>query len=156
MKHFIAHRGNLTGANVERENSPDYIIEAIDAGFDCEVDVRRIEGVLYLGHDSPRYIIELEWLLQNAHKLWIHCKNFQALNYLKRFSSLNVFYHQNDDFVLTSKNNIWSYPFSEKTSKHTITVMPEWNHWKTYNKSLGVCSDYVAYIKDSYFHTRGV
>ncbi len=36
---YISHRGNLTGINLERENSPDYIMEAVTADFDVEVDV---------------------------------------------------------------------------------------------------------------------
>jgi hypothetical protein len=153
MKYFIAHRGNLIGPNPERENSPDYIVDAINAGFDCEIDIRRIEGVLYLGHDHPRYIIDLDFLLTHSAKLWVHCKNFHALNFLLRFPELNVFFHDNDSYTLTSKTNIWSYPTDTIASKRTITVMPEWNDWKTYRKSLGVCSDYVNYIKESYYAT---
>ena len=34
----IAHRGNFAGINRDRENSPDYIEEAIAAGYNVEVD----------------------------------------------------------------------------------------------------------------------
>ena len=37
---YIAHRGNIRGPNPERENSPDYIDEAIQSGYYVEVDVR--------------------------------------------------------------------------------------------------------------------
>ena len=36
---LIAHRGNIDGPNPERENSPEYIEEALKAGYDVEVDV---------------------------------------------------------------------------------------------------------------------
>ena len=52
---FISHRGNLDGLNPDRENSPDYIDEAIKLGFDVEVDVRTKDGQLWLGHDEPQY-----------------------------------------------------------------------------------------------------
>ena len=35
----ISHRGNINGKIIERENSPDYIEEAVTAGYFCEVDV---------------------------------------------------------------------------------------------------------------------
>ena len=35
----ISHRGNINGKIVERENSPEYIQEAVTAGYFCEVDV---------------------------------------------------------------------------------------------------------------------
>jgi len=38
-KIFIAHRGNIGLANSKKENSPEYIDEAIKAGFDVEIDV---------------------------------------------------------------------------------------------------------------------
>ena len=31
---LISHRGNLNGVNVKKENSVDYIEEALDQGFD--------------------------------------------------------------------------------------------------------------------------
>ena len=34
---LISHRGNLDGLNPERENSPDYIDEAISKGYDVEM-----------------------------------------------------------------------------------------------------------------------
>ena len=35
---LIAHRGNINGP-CERENSPEYILETINLGYDCEIDV---------------------------------------------------------------------------------------------------------------------
>ena len=36
---LLAHRGNIDGKQPERENSPSYILEAIDSGYSVEVDV---------------------------------------------------------------------------------------------------------------------
>jgi hypothetical protein len=78
---LISHRGNLNGKIVERENHPDYIDEAIKAGFDVEIDVRLNGGVLYLGHDAIQYEVSLDWLKKRMGELWIHCKNIEALEF---------------------------------------------------------------------------
>ena len=50
---LISHRGNLNGKMPQNENHPDYIDEAIHAGYDVEVDVWMIDNELFLGHDEP-------------------------------------------------------------------------------------------------------
>jgi hypothetical protein len=37
--YLIAHRGNINGPNKEHENSPGYILNAIELGYDVEVDI---------------------------------------------------------------------------------------------------------------------
>ena len=91
MRHFISRRGNLKGPNFKKENSPAYIIKAINYGFDCQIDLQVIEDVIYLGM-NPRYIIDIDFLLINAKKLWIHCLNINSINYLLQFPELcNVY-----------------------------------------------------------------
>ena len=41
---FIAHRGNVYGANKEKENKPDYIKQALALGFDVEIDAWFVHG----------------------------------------------------------------------------------------------------------------
>ena len=50
----IAHRGNTKGVNLDDENYPDYIDDAINNGFDSEIDIWLQGRRLYLGHDEPR------------------------------------------------------------------------------------------------------
>ena len=38
-KIWIAHRGNYKGVEEGNENKPEYILDAVEAGFDCEIDV---------------------------------------------------------------------------------------------------------------------
>ena len=38
-KLYISHRGNLTGPIPEKENTVDYINDAIHQGFDVEIDI---------------------------------------------------------------------------------------------------------------------
>ena len=53
---LISHRGNLDGPNKSFENSPSYICEAIDRGFDVEVDLWKTNK-LFFGHAEPQYCI---------------------------------------------------------------------------------------------------
>lgn len=46
---FIAHRGNVFGPNIELENSPNYIYEAISMGYDVEVDLWVDHGNFFFG-----------------------------------------------------------------------------------------------------------
>jgi hypothetical protein len=143
---YIAHRGNINGINKGRENTVEYILEAINKGFDCEIDVRYIDNKLYLGHDTPDYEINLAFLLNNSSKLWVHCKNLEALNYLIDYKELNIFWHQNDDYTITSKGYIWAYPHKE-TLNNCIIVMPEWHNYVDLNSNCkGICSDFVESI----------
>ena len=59
---LISHRGNLNGVNVKKENSVDYIEEALDQGFDVEVDVWNISGSYFLGHDEPQHLVKKDFL----------------------------------------------------------------------------------------------
>ncbi len=76
---LISHRGNINGKNTEKENHPDYIDDAIKLGYDVEIDIWVIDGNFYLGHDGPQYNISLDWLSDRIDRLWIHCKNIEAI-----------------------------------------------------------------------------
>lgn len=147
---LIAHRGNINGPNKDMENNPKYILNTLSLGYECEIDVRFIDGNLYLGHDLPDYLIDMDFLLNNSDRLWIHCKNMEALDFLHDYKELNLFWHETDQYTLTSKGYIWSY-IGVKTTKNVICVMPELidNNYdnnvltKFKNKDIfGVCSDY--------------
>ena len=74
---LISHRGNLNGASAY-ENHPEYIQEALNQGFDVEIDVWWIDDTgFWLGHDKPQYLVD-EYYLENP-KLWCHAKNLEAL-----------------------------------------------------------------------------
>jgi len=138
---LISHRGNLNGKNLNRENSPDYIDEAIAKGYDVEIDVWVVDGLLYLGHDEPSYRILKHWLDKRSDKLWIHCKNFEAIRWFTLVDGFNYFWHQEDDFTLTSTGLIWTYTGKETTTK-SIVVLPE-NSDKEIGECFGICSDYI-------------
>ena len=144
---LISHRGNISGPNPERENQPEYIAEALNKGFDVEIDVWFTEGKFMLGHDEPQYEFPFELIDQAFPKLWIHCKNMDALSKLNELdphgSKVNYFMHENDCGVLTSKGNIWSTNLFDRG----ILVMPELFNKEPNEKTLGVCSDYVEKYK---------
>ena len=77
---FISHRGNISDINESLENTHDYIDEAIKQGYEVEIDVWRVEGSLFLGHDKPEISVKLDWLAERKDKLWIHTKNREAFD----------------------------------------------------------------------------
>jgi hypothetical protein len=142
---YIAHRGLFCGPNKENENSPEQIKLALDKGYDCEVDVWRILNEWWLGHDGPTYKIDETFLGKQG--LWIHCKNLNALYELSiRPVQYVYFWHQEDDFTLTSNQFIWTYP-GKHLSNNSIAVVPErdeksWEYAKAVS-IYGVCTDYI-------------
>ncbi len=160
---YISHRGNTNGRNVGRENRLDYIGAALNDGFDVEIDVRLIDGKLFLGHDKPQQEITLDFLLN--HRLWVHAKNVEALHFLIE-QPVCVFWHDKDAYTLTSWGDVWAYPGSKLTPS-CVAVMPESLHSDFYLKdeevaaeivkkdigpSWGVCSDYVGLFRSYWEH----
>lgn len=133
----IAHRGNTNGPS-HKENEPGYIEDAISKGFDVEFDLWRVEDSLWLGHDEPKYLITDSFLVDNSQRSWIHCKNLEALYYLNtKYPELNYFWHQEDDFTLTSQGYIWAYPGMQATDKTVVVSLNNENVEGAY----GICSD---------------
>jgi hypothetical protein len=144
---LIAHRGNTNGKFESYENEPNYIDMAIKKGFDVEIDIWCIDNQIYLGHDEPQYGIDFRWLRDRIKKLWIHCKNLEALVLLKNCGyDVNYFWHQEDDFTITSMGYFWTYPGKELSS-NSVAVMPETKEFKDIEKAYAICSDYVEKIK---------
>jgi hypothetical protein len=142
---LISHRGNIEGKFVAYENSPQYIDLAISKGFEVEVDIHIIDGKLFLGHDTQQYSITKYWLTQRSDKLWIHCKNIEAIEWISLKNVFNYFWHQEDTLTLTSKGYIWAYPGNQPI-KNSIAVMPELFNDEI-SQCLGICSDYIQHYK---------
>lgn len=105
---LISHRGNIDGKNPKEENSIPYIQNALKVGYDVEIDVWYVNEKWYLGHDEPQYKVKYDFLTLDG--LWLHAKNGDALYHLLQDRGCNVFYHTDEDWVLTSKKYIWTYP----------------------------------------------
>ncbi len=127
---FIAHRGNTIGPNCLLENSLDYIDLALDQGYDVEVDIWKIGSKFFLGHDMPEYPVDINWIFERDLRLWLHAKNFEALDSLIQKVTPNVFWHEDDCYAMTSKGQLWSFP-------------------EVYDKGVvyAWCSDYVASLQ---------
>ena len=137
---LIAHRGNTQGSKPAVENDPVYISQALDAGFDAEIDVWSINGNYILGHDSPDFFVK-ESFLENK-KLWCHAKNLEALERMLDNRKIHCFWHETDNYTITSKGYIWTYPGKDITSNSVMVVAG--NRIKqSYKKIHGICGDYV-------------
>lgn len=153
---FIAHRGLINGPDQNKENKINTIDSAIKNGFDVEIDIWVFDNKIFLGHDKENLVqIDLKYIEEKKKVFWIHTKNFEALDFFSKLEikeELNYFWHQEDNYTLTSKNIPWIYPGCEPISEG-ILVMPE-NVMNVGNiKSLkikGVCSDYIQVIKENF------
>lgn len=152
---FISHRGNLKGSCPEKENSPSYICEALNAGYDVEIDVWVQDKKFYLGHNEATYIVD-EYFLKNP-KLWLHAKTIRALQVIldKLCENINCFFHQKDDVALTSGGHLWTYP-GRRLEYRSIAVLPETlifntlantkissREWASIYSGAGICSDLI-------------
>tara|TARA_R110002020_G_scaffold161550_2_gene346791 strand:- start:21692 stop:22132 length:441 start_codon:yes stop_codon:yes gene_type:complete len=144
---LISHRGNINGRKPLEENQPAYIVSTLDAGYEVEIDVWREQDKWYLGHDKPEYLVEGSFL--KTDRLWCHAKNLAALELLLDLG-VNCFWHQNDDFTLTTKGYIWAFPGRPLCAK-SICVLPELTSPTSlsYQPALcaGICSDFIERYK---------
>lgn len=128
---FICHRGKKN--NQEPENFVKNILKNLSLGYDCEIDVWKIENRFFIGHDKPEEEIKEEFLLNK--NLWCHAKNIEALKYMIS-NNITTFWHQNDDYTITSNGFIWVYP-GKKIVKNCIIVKPELGNYTV--KELQTC-----------------
>lgn len=134
----ISHRGNTAGSNPELENNPKHI-KSILSYYDCEIDVWKINNNWFLGHDNPQYPIDISFF--NHSGLWCHAKNLDALHHLLKFG-ITCFYHNIDNFTITSNGFIWTYPNRDVCHKSIIVDTDKNWQSKNYN-CYAVCVDFV-------------
>ena len=139
---YISHRGNISGPKDKFENKIDYIQNALDKGYDVEVDVRFENDSFFLGHDYNQVEVDKNFLLNK--KIWCHAKTKDALSALEKIKA-HHFWHQEDDYTITSKGFIWTYP-GKSLLTSSICVLPEIANYKEIN-CLGICSDYIERYK---------
>jgi hypothetical protein len=143
---LISHRGNIIGSNKLYENTNSYIDNAINLGYDVEIDIWIVENKIFMCHDNPNNEIELEWLKKRYNKLWIHCKNLTAIEFFSYYKHFfNYFWHKNDDVTITSQGFLWGLP-GKQPIKNSIAVMPEIFN-DDVSKCIGICSDIIEKYK---------
>lgn len=143
---FISHRGNIKGTDPSTENTPGKIDYVISLNLDIEIDLWCINQQYYLGHDSPKTLIDKMFLTDRAHNLWIHCKNLECL-YTLLNTDFNFFWHQEDDVTLTSKRYIWSYPKPQNGYFSNMVCLDfssdvNYNFYRSHNIHA-LCCDYI-------------
>lgn len=143
---FISHRGNIEGKIEKEENNPEKILFCLSNSYDVEIDVWYMNNNFFLGHDEPMYQVDAEFLKNNS--LWCHAKNIKALKKMLELN-INCFWHQEDDYILTSRNYIWVYPGKPLISG-AIAVMPENTKYELseLEKCYAICSDNIKYYRN--------
>lgn len=142
---LIAHRGNLFGPKEQFENDPDYLIQAIKTGCMVEADVRGKDGWLYFGHDEMQYEMPEDYFEVYGAMTIFHAKNLEAMDILMDLKA-HWFFHDTDDYTITSYGYVWAYPGMPVTNsvryivvnKDAIAV-PDKS-----DKIAGICSDYAG------------
>lgn len=151
---LIAHRGLLDGPDDDLENSIPAIELARKLGYDVEIDLWYIHGEWYLGHDTPCYKVDMNWLrfmnsngyLDDNH-LWIHAKNIDtAYELRKRRWPGHLFFHEDDRITMTTTGYIWTHYKTDYLTPLSVCVLPEltkkWDHLTELDVH-GFCTDYV-------------
>jgi hypothetical protein len=143
----ISHRGNLHGPNLNDENNPDYIYEAIKSGYNVEIDFWVVDRNLYFGHEEPTYKVNDYFLHYNIKNIWLHCKNLEALDFVLTVPKYyKAFWHQEDSYTITTNNYIWTYPGMPVTDK-SILVHKDMPTKDVLSLNMaGICSDYIGKI----------
>lgn len=150
---IISHRGNLDGPIPEKENKLTYIDEAIEAGFDVEIDLRFKDGDCFLGHDEPQYQANLYWLFDRKNQLWAHCKDIESFTHT---SLLRRFCHSSDPFVavtytLSSTHAAWVWVHDLSLELNNYCIIPlmskkDIDNFDLTRKVYGICTDYPIYL----------
>lgn len=137
---FISHRGNLTEVCPQQENNPEYIMAAVLADFDVEVDVWYIDGKIMLGHDTPTYLVDLNFI-QNT-RFWCHAKNAEALEFMLA-NNVHCFWHEDDQRVLTSRGYVWTYPYKQLIDNSVVVILDKELNYEYVSRAVAVCGDFV-------------
>jgi len=147
MIKLISHRGNLKGKNLDRENHPDYIMEALNKGYYVEVDVRSKDGDLFLGHDEPKYKVRQNLL--RFKRVICHAKDKEALKIMMEDGQIHCFWHEDDDYTITSEGLVWVFP-SKSLLPNSVCVLPENNkeNLEGIENCYAICSDYIEELSE--------
>ena len=142
MMKIISHRANLDGPDKNLENHPDQISRVLSLGFDVEIDAHFLDGRWFLGHDEPQYEVSSSFFTS---KMWIHCKNLEAVSEMTRIGNdLNFFWHESDKLTLTSQRVPWCYPGNFMKAGVTVFLeRPPAPQEKLLFDCFGICTDFA-------------
>ena len=80
---YISYCGNIYYKNNKLENNIDYIIDAINLGYDVMVYIQIINDIFYIGLDNI-YIIDNSFIEKYNNILWFNPINNETLLELKK------------------------------------------------------------------------
>jgi hypothetical protein len=143
---FISHRGNIDKIDRSRENTKDYIDEAIQSGYEVEIDIWRINSDLFLGHDNAEKPVKLEWLAERKNSLWIHTKNREAFEFFTFINeSYKFFWHTIEPYIFTSNGLIWAHDYNQ-IEKENLCIVPLLSLEQVMSEDVrdwhAICTDY--------------
>jgi len=148
---LIAHRGNLYGRQPERENTPEYLNEAIHLGYHVMVDAWYHDGCFYFGERKPLWKPFPDWLPYAMNSVLLRARNPEALLEANK-QGFNVFWHQSDSYALTSWGDLLGFYGAPICGDSFVHMIPEHDGAvdESYCENLagyeasGLCSDYVG------------
>jgi hypothetical protein len=152
---YISYRGIYDGNNFEDANTPNQIAKAMGMGFNCMIDVWRVDDKLYLGNEQP--ITEItEKYLQNI-KFWINARNIDMQLWLSTQPSKlypNWFYFITPTppppYVEASNGKLMT-PGTVPVNNNSVIFLPEIEDiglLSTVNlKCFGILSNYLTFIR---------
>ena len=65
---------------------------------------------------------------------------------MRKYRLIHSFWHQKDDFVLTSKGFVWTYP-NKSLYSNSVCVLPELGYKGDITKCYAICSDNIQNYK---------
>lgn len=163
---IISHRGNLSGKILSKENTEEYLLAALNEGFDIEFDIWYMAGKFWLGHDQPDRSYSIDHLIQWSNryanqKFYVHCKNLWSMEKLSKFRKQNVipFFHDVDQCILLTDNTIWVHPNSIHSTSERKNCIAVYSTCKSieydieldldYKNFYGICTDYPIDVRNS-------
>jgi len=136
---YISNKGNISGRDPKKENTVEYLLQAVQDGYCIKTDLWVIKGRLVTGNDFPANGIILDRFEKD--KLLIQARNLPALLFLLE-NGYHCFWRESDDIVLTNKNFVLS--FNNSLIPKCIVMNPEKNIISEWSNYLGLCSDFIS------------
>jgi HAD superfamily hydrolase (TIGR01509 family) len=149
---LISRRGNLEGANPEKENTPAYVQHALNLSFDVQVDVwSGKDGGWYLGNDGPKHKVDLTFLQSKG--LWLRCGDVQTFQLVTSLITVKAFVGQPDSksMLLTTSGHCWTGTAGQELVETSILaygVAPD-EVYELEEKVFGLCQDDVLVLRNS-------
>lgn len=129
---YISYCGNIYDKNNELEHNIDYIIKAINEGYDVMIYIEIIDNNFYIGLNN-KYIIDNSFLEKYIDKLWFNVINNKTIIELKKkFININFINNINS-------NDIYYLP------ELLINTFPK----KKENIKI-ICSSHIGWYKQLY------